>query len=60
MHASREMEAMGSANSQHLFAGPLTEAGTQRKLAQAAPSCRDLGSGIEPQAGLGNARSIWQ
>ena len=43
----REMEAMGRASSQCLVFGLSTEAKISRKVAQAAPSCRTLGSGNE-------------
>jgi len=49
------MEAMDRANSQCLVAGPLTVARTCGKVAQAAPSCRALGSSRDPQAGIGSA-----
>ena len=58
--ASREMEARGRASSQCLVAGPLTVARTSGKVAQAAPSCRALGSGDAPQAGSGGMQSMWQ
>ena len=51
---------MGRAGSQCLVAGPLTMARTQGKVAQAAPSCRALGRGSDPQAGVGGTQSIWQ
>ena len=59
VRASMEMEAMGRASSQCLVAGPLTVARTCRKMVQAVPSCRALGSDSD-QAGVGNAWSIWQ
>ena len=40
---------MVMAGSQCLVAGLLTAARTCRKVAQATPSCRDLGSGNEPR-----------
>ena len=46
---SRENEAMGRASSQFLVAGLLTAARTYRKVAQATPSYRALGSGNEPR-----------
>ena len=58
--ASREMEAMDKASSQCLVAGPLTVARTGREVAQAAPVCRPLGSGNDPQAGVGGSWIIWQ
>ena len=51
---------MSRASSQCLVTGPLTVARTHRKVVQAAPSCRALGSGSDPQAGVGSAQSIWQ
>ena len=51
---------MGRASSQCLVAVLLTVARTCRKVAQATPSCRVLGCGIEPQADLVGAWSIWQ
>ena len=60
VHASREMEAMGRASSQCLVAGPLTVARTHRKVVQATPSCRALGSGSDLQAGVGGTWSFWQ
>ena len=56
----RENEAKGRASSECLVAGLLTVARTCRKVAQATPSYRALGSGNEPQADLGGAQSIWQ
>ena len=50
----------GRASSQFLVAGLLTVARTHGKVAQADPSCRALGSGSDPQAGVGSAQSIWQ
>ena len=44
-HVSREKEAMDRTSSQCLVAGFLTVARTFRKVAQATPSCRALGSG---------------
>ena len=51
---------MGRATSQCLVVGLLIVARTCRKMVQATPSCRALGSGDEPQADLGSAWSIWQ
>ena len=48
------------ASSQCLVAGPLTVVRTHRKVVQAAPSCRALESGSDPQAGVGSAWSDWQ
>ena len=56
MCASREMEAMGRASSQCLIAGPLATVKDHRKVAQAAPSCRALGSDSD-QAGVGGFRA---
>ena len=50
--ASREMEA----SSQCLVVGPLRVARTHRKVAQAAPSCRALGTGSDFQAGVSSAQ----
>ena len=58
MHISREMEALGSA--WLLVAGPLTMARTCGEVAQAAPDCRALGSGDNPQASVGNTQRLWQ
>ena len=44
---SSKKEAMGKASSRCLVAGLLTAARTCRKVAQATPSCRALGSGNE-------------
>ena len=44
----REKEAMGRASSQCLIIGLSIAARTCRKVAQATPSCRALGSGKEP------------
>ena len=60
MCASREMLAMGSGSSQSLVSGPLILVKICQKSAQDAPSFRALGSGNEPQAGLGGNQSIWQ
>ena len=51
---------MGRASEQCLVAGTLTVARTCGKLAQAAPSCKALGSGSDPQAGVSGTWSIWQ
>ena len=48
-------KAMSRASSQCLIAGLLTIARTCRKVVQATPSCRALGSGDELQADLGGA-----
>ena len=57
---SREKEAMGMASSQCLVAGLLRVARTCRKVVQATPSCRTLGSGNEPYTDLDGAWNIWQ
>ena len=46
-HVFREKEALGMASSQCLVIGFSTAARTCRKVAQAPPSCGDLGSGNE-------------
>ena len=51
---------MGSTSNQCLVAGLLTVARICRKVAQATPSCRNLGSGNEPQVDLDIAWNIWQ
>ena len=51
---------MGKTNRQFLVAGPLTVARRCGKVAQAAHSCMALGSGSDPQTGVGNAQSVWQ
>ena len=56
----RENEAKGRASSECLVAGLLTVARTCRKVAQATPSCRALGSGNEAQANWDGAQNIWQ
>ena len=58
MHTSREMESTHRASSQCLVAGPLTVARTCRKVAQATPNCRALGSDTD-QACVCGAQSIW-
>ena len=55
LSVSRKKEAMGRASSQCLAGGLLTVARTCRKVVQATPSCRALGSVIQPQADLGGA-----
>ena len=50
---------MGMASSQCVVAGVLTVARICRKVEEATPSCRALGSSNESQADLGGARSIW-
>ena len=35
-------------------------ASTHGEVVQVAPGCRALGSGMEPQVGVGSAQSIWQ
>ena len=51
---------MGRASSLSLVLGLSTAARTCRKVAQATPSCRNLGSGNEPQVDLDIAWNIWQ
>ena len=58
MCASREMEAIGRNSS--VVAGPFTVSRTHGKVVQAAPSCRALGSGSDPQAGVDDTWSVWQ
>lgn len=53
-------EAMSRASSQCLVTGPLTVARTHRKVVQAAPSCRALGSGSELREVLDGAWNICQ
>ena len=48
---SRKMEALGRARSQ---------VRTCREVPQAAPGFRALGSGTDPQGGIGCAQSLWQ
>ena len=43
-----------------LVAGPLTMARTCSNVALAAPSCRAMWSGSDPQRGVGCAWSFWQ
>ena len=58
--AFRELEEMGRASSQCLVARPLTVVGTHEEVAQAAPGCRALRGGSDPQAGVGGDQSLWQ
>ena len=58
--ASRDMEAMGRACSQCLVAGFLTVTRTHGELVQAAPSCRALRSGSDPQGCLGRVGRFWK
>ena len=51
---------MGRVSSQCLLAGPFSVARTCRKVVQAAPSCRALGSDSDAQAGVGSTWRIWQ
>ena len=51
---------MPRASSQCLVAGPLTVVRTYGKVAQAAPSFRVMGSGSDPQAGVGSTQSIYR
>ena len=54
------MEAVGWAVSQCLFIVPLTVARASKKVVQTDPSCRALGSGSDPQTGVGITWSVWQ
>ena len=56
--SSRKMEAMGRACSQCLVARPLTMVRTCGKVVQAAPGCRALASGSDPQGGVGSTQSF--
>ena len=52
---------MGKACSQCLVAGPITVASTCGEVGvQAAPGCRALESGSDPQGGGGSTQSLWQ
>ena len=51
---------MGRASSHCLVAGLLIVARKCRKVMQATPSCRAVGSGNEPQADFDGAWCIWQ
>lgn len=51
---------IGRTCSQCLVAGLLTVGRTHRKVVQAAPNYRALGSGNDSQAGVSSAQSIWQ
>ena len=53
------MEAVGAC-SQCLVAASLTVVSTHGEVAQAAPGCRALCSGSDPQGGVGGAQSLWQ
>lgn len=57
---SWEMEAMGRTSNQWLLAGLLTVARICRKLAQATPCCRTLGSGNEAYADLHGSQILCQ
>ena len=59
MCASREMEAIVRACNQCQVTGPLTLVRTSVKVVQAASSCGALGSGSDPQAGIGGTQSLW-
>ena len=55
------MGAFGRACSQCLVARPLKVVKAGVEVAQATPSCRALGSGSDPQAGVGDTQSLhWQ
>ena len=56
----REKEAMRRASSQCLVAGLSIAARTCRKVVQATPSRRALGSGNELEADLQDDQSIWE
>ena len=56
--ASREVEEMYRACSQYLVPGPLTVKRTQGEMVQAAPDCRALGRGSDPQASVCGAQSF--
>ena len=58
--ASREMQTMDRAGRQCLVTGPLTVLRTHGEVVEAAPGCRALGSGSDPQAGVGDIQLIWQ
>ena len=60
VRASGEMQSTCRAISQCLVAGSFIVVRTHRKVAQAAPGCRALGSGSDHQAGVGSTQSIWQ
>ena len=47
------MEAMGRTSSQCLVTGPLTVVRTLDEVVQVAPGFKALGSGSDPQAGVG-------
>ena len=59
VHASREMDTMGRAYSLCLVAGPLTGEDLWGSYAGCS-CCRPLGSGSDPQAGVGGVQSLWQ
>lgn len=54
------MEAVRKACSQCLVAGPLTVVRTLGEVAQAAPCCRALATGSDPQGGVAGTLSLWQ
>ena len=55
------MEAMGRANSQCLVSGPLLSVvRIPGEVTHTVPGCRAMGSGSDPQAGIGGTQSIWQ
>ena len=58
--ASRNMKAMVRICSQCLVDGPLTVARKHGEVVQAAPGYRALGSGSDPQAGVGSAQGVGQ
>ena len=51
---------MAQARSQCMVTGPFTVAKTCREVAQAAPGCKAMSSGSDPQAGLCSTQSLWQ
>ena len=51
---------MGRASNQCLVIGLSIAARTCRKVAQAAPGCRALGSLSDPQGIVGSTQNVWQ
>ena len=51
---------MGSTCRQYLVARPLSVVRTKGEVAWASPDCRALGSGNNPQVGVGSAQCPWQ
>lgn len=61
LHMLPGMVAIGKAYSQCLVAGHLAVARTHKEVTvPAAPGCRSLGSGSDPQVGGSDAQSLWQ